>query len=298
MDNHHLRAILLKLQDRLSDNDRKRLHFFLGNDIPRRIRDDPSLSGTLSLMESLFDQDKISEYDFTFLINAFTEIQCIDAAKVLTEHMKRLQPNATLRPMQSLTSIMPPMLNQLFEDQEDTFPTNKRTLLIKAGQKFGGTGGSLFDDSSTKNFTCSHYLSRIIIRNDNDDDGMPLDWIQFIYSSSYDQNSVIEGQTHGFRRTSEVSQFLLEKDERIYKIRGKLSNVTLSSQDGTLFSTILVRGLQFFTSKGRASRSYDHLEGKVFTEEYDGYTLGYATGRSGLFIDQLQFYWYRTVVTQ
>ncbi|CAF5012293.1 unnamed protein product [Rotaria sp. Silwood1] len=256
MDHHHLRAILLKLQDRLSDNDRKRLHFFLGNDIPRRIRDDPSLSGTLSLMESLFDQDKISEYDFTFLINAFTEIQCIDAAKVLTG-----------------------------------------TLLIKAGQKFGGTGGSLFDDSSTKNFTCSHYLSRIIIRNDNDDD-MPLDWIQFIYSSSYDQNSVIEGQTHGFRRTSEVSQFLLEKDERIYKIRGKLSNVTLSSQDGTLFSTILVRGLQFFTSKGRTSRSYDHLEGEVFTEEYDGYTLGYATGRSGLFIDQLQFYWYRTVVTQ
>jgi hypothetical protein len=84
MDNHHhLRSIILKLQDRLSDNDRKRLHFFLANDVPRRIRDDPTLTGTLNLMESLFDQDKISEQDFTFLIDAFRGIQCVDAVKLL-----------------------------------------------------------------------------------------------------------------------------------------------------------------------------------------------------------------------
>lgn len=34
-------------------------------------------------MDSLIDQDKINEQDFTFLINAFDEIQCIDAAKLL-----------------------------------------------------------------------------------------------------------------------------------------------------------------------------------------------------------------------
>ena len=83
MDNHHLRSIILKLQDRLSDNDRQRLHFFLGDDVPRRIRDNPTLNGTLNLMESLFDQDKINERDFTFLIDAFKEIQCIDAVKLL-----------------------------------------------------------------------------------------------------------------------------------------------------------------------------------------------------------------------
>jgi hypothetical protein len=83
MDNHHLRGIILALDNRLSDSDRRRLHFFLGNDVPRRIRDDPSLGGTLSLMESLFDQDKINEQDFTFLINAFDEIQCIDAVNLL-----------------------------------------------------------------------------------------------------------------------------------------------------------------------------------------------------------------------
>jgi hypothetical protein len=76
----------LKLQDRLSDDDRKCLHFFLGNDVPRRIRDDPSLGGTLRLMESLFDQDKINKQDFTFLINACDEIRCIDAVKLLRDN--------------------------------------------------------------------------------------------------------------------------------------------------------------------------------------------------------------------
>ena len=55
----------------------------MGSDVPRRIRDDPSLGGTLNLMESLFDQDKISERDFTFLINVFDEIRCFDAVKIL-----------------------------------------------------------------------------------------------------------------------------------------------------------------------------------------------------------------------
>ena len=75
--------MILKIQDKLSDNDRKCLHFFLGPDVPRRIRDDPSLGGTLNLMESLFDQDKINEQDCTFLINAFEQIRCLDAAKIL-----------------------------------------------------------------------------------------------------------------------------------------------------------------------------------------------------------------------
>lgn len=83
MDKIHLRGLILKLQDCLTDSDRQRLHFFLGNDVPRQIRDDPTLNGTLRLMESLFDQDKINEGDFTFLINAFNAIQCIDAVKLL-----------------------------------------------------------------------------------------------------------------------------------------------------------------------------------------------------------------------
>ncbi|CAF1125982.1 unnamed protein product [Rotaria sp. Silwood1] len=83
MDKNHLRGIILKLQDYLSDNDRQRLHFFLGDSVPRQIRDDQTLSGTLKLMESLLDQDKINESDVTFLINAFDAIQCIDGVKLL-----------------------------------------------------------------------------------------------------------------------------------------------------------------------------------------------------------------------
>ena len=83
MDNQQLRSIIIKLESRLSDDDRERLHFYLGNDVPRKIRDDASLRGTLRLMDSLFDQDKINEQDFTFLIRAFEQIQCRDAVRLL-----------------------------------------------------------------------------------------------------------------------------------------------------------------------------------------------------------------------
>ncbi|CAF0747296.1 unnamed protein product [Adineta steineri] len=119
MDNHRLRAIILKLQDRLSNDDRKRLHFYLGNDVPRRIRDDSTLGGTLSLMDSLFDQDKVNEKDFTFLINAFDEIQCIDAVKLLREHWRHNQSDIQNQSVESLSMIMPAMINQLLEDQDE-----------------------------------------------------------------------------------------------------------------------------------------------------------------------------------
>ncbi|CAF1271625.1 unnamed protein product [Adineta steineri] len=119
MDNHRLRAMILKLQDRLSNDDRKRLHFYLGNDVPRRIRDDPTLGGTLSLMDSLFDQDKVNEKDFTFLINAFDEIQCIDAVKLLREHWRHNQSDAHNQSVESLSMILPPVINQLFEDLDE-----------------------------------------------------------------------------------------------------------------------------------------------------------------------------------
>ena len=83
MDHQQLRSIIIKLESRLSDDDRERLHFYLGNDVPRKIRDDASLRGTLRLMDSLFDQDKINEQDFTFLIRAFEQIQCRDAVSLL-----------------------------------------------------------------------------------------------------------------------------------------------------------------------------------------------------------------------
>jgi hypothetical protein len=77
------RALLIKLQDCLTDNDRRRLHFIVGDTIPRQLRDDPTLGGTLNLLESLFDQAKINEQDFDYLIHAFNEIHCYQAVKRL-----------------------------------------------------------------------------------------------------------------------------------------------------------------------------------------------------------------------
>lgn len=74
-----LRTLIVRLQDCRSEDDRKRLHFFL--------KSDASLSGTLSLIESLFEQDKIHEDGFTFLLNAFDEIRCPDAVKLLRDYL-------------------------------------------------------------------------------------------------------------------------------------------------------------------------------------------------------------------
>ncbi len=83
MDNHDLRAIILRIEDRLSEDDRVRLHFFLQDDVPRRYIDDLSLVGTLNLIDSLITQDIINENNVHFLINAFNTIHCFDAVNLL-----------------------------------------------------------------------------------------------------------------------------------------------------------------------------------------------------------------------
>jgi len=136
MGNRHLRSILLNLQYRLSDNDRERLHFYLKNDVPRQVGDDSTLSGTLKLMQSLFDQDKINEKDFTLLIDAFKQIQCFDAVHLLNgffyfflnsiwfnvidvEHQRRMLLSGLNQSTQSLASIMPSLIEEFINDYED-----------------------------------------------------------------------------------------------------------------------------------------------------------------------------------
>jgi hypothetical protein len=53
--------------------------------------------------------------------------------------------------------------------------------------------------------------------------------------------------------------------------------------------------LKFITTKVRSIPPDIYLAGNdVELEYFPGYTLGYVTGKSGLRIDQLQFFWYRT----
>lgn len=93
------RALLIRIQDQLSDNDRRRFHFLIGDIIPRHQRDDCTLGGTLTLLESLFDRAIINEDYLDFLIRVFHHIQCHDAVKRLQDYQSIRTPIKTTRPV-------------------------------------------------------------------------------------------------------------------------------------------------------------------------------------------------------
>ena len=160
--------------------------------------------------------------------------------------------------------------------------------LIKAGTQFGGTGGGPFDDSSMISFIPSHYLSGML---SGDNFGSPFAWCQFLYSSPDNPDNILESQVHGTRRTTdEIERFILMRNERINKVQIVVDRQTLLVNDIER-SVPLIRGVRFFTTQGRQSSSLDHIEGERSTEQFNGYTVAYVTGRKGLLIDQLQFHW-------
>ena len=173
----------------------------------------------------------------------------------------------------------------------DILPSNAwpilDTSLIKSGTKFGGTGGGRFDDSSISNFTPLHYLRGMITGYDT----VPLSWCQFLYSSPYNFENILESDVHGTSSTSDVVQrFVLSGNERINKVQVVVNNKILYVND-IRQSVPLIQGVRLFTTEGRQSQSIDHIEGERFTEQFEGHTVKYVTGRKGLYIDQLQFHW-------
>jgi hypothetical protein len=91
-------------------------------------------------------------------------------------------------------------------------------------------------------------------------------------------------------------KYHLNDNERVEKVQIKaLFETFINANNGLKFTTKIIRGLQFITTKGRRIPSGIPLTGNdVETEQFLGYTLGYVTGKSGLRIDQLQFFWYRS----
>lgn len=83
MEAMDFRTVLLKIQNLLSDKDRECLHFLLGDDVPRNLRDDSTIGGTLRVLQTLLDKDKINDQDCDYLIKALIKIECFDAAKRL-----------------------------------------------------------------------------------------------------------------------------------------------------------------------------------------------------------------------
>ena len=75
MDADRLHAIILELHDRFNDEDWERVHFYLGTNSQSMVN--------RSLMGSLFEQDKVNEEHFTFLLNLFEKNQSHNAVKFL-----------------------------------------------------------------------------------------------------------------------------------------------------------------------------------------------------------------------
>lgn len=85
MDSLHLRTVIIKSLRQLSDDDRKRLHFYFGHVVSRRMRDDISHSGTLAVIDSLSDKGIIDRNNSAFLIDAFDGIECVDVVNRLRD---------------------------------------------------------------------------------------------------------------------------------------------------------------------------------------------------------------------
>ncbi|CAF1329257.1 unnamed protein product [Adineta ricciae] len=162
---------------------------------------------------------------------------------------------------------------------------------IKSGNKFGGLeGGHSFDDFIENGLTSSHYLCGMITGCNK----YPLDWCQFCYSSlNDDKKLIIKSELQGTYGSDEIiERFCIKKNERINKVQVIVDYITLYV-DEVRKLVPLVRGIRLFTTNGRSSGSIDHLNGELYTEEIPGYFVGYVMGRSGAFIDQLQFHWYK-----
>lgn len=77
------RALLLKIQDSLSDEDRIQLHFVFGNDIPRTLQSDGSLEASLQALEKLMERSKFSKDNINYLVRSLEAIHRLDCAERL-----------------------------------------------------------------------------------------------------------------------------------------------------------------------------------------------------------------------
>jgi hypothetical protein len=162
-------------------------------------------------------------------------------------------------------------------------------LFTKIGSKFGGVGGGAFDDSLMHNFTCSHYLRGMVAQRGF----YPSNWFQFLYSSPSSPDQIIKGNIHGSRSKDDIPEtFILNNDERIYKIQVVYENTSYYKNKIKKIARA-VRGIRLFTTKGRSSPPLDHKTGTKVTEEFIGYTVSYVSGKSGIYLDQIQFHWFR-----
>ncbi|CAF1087351.1 unnamed protein product [Rotaria sordida] len=112
------RHFLLLILDDLSDIDRCRLHFVLGKQIPRRLRQSNSIENTIQIFEYLIDTGKI----FTCLVEALSACGRSDWSKILkdfetTSSLSITQPHRQSHTEMTLTKST---LDEIIDDEEDS----------------------------------------------------------------------------------------------------------------------------------------------------------------------------------
>jgi hypothetical protein len=113
--------------------------------------------------------------------------------------------------------------------------------------------------------------------------------VRFIYGA---ESSSIQNVYHGQPMKTDPTllneKFMMENGERINKVTWYVGK-HIWQVGGELIPFVL--GIQFYTTSGRKSQLYGSTKGEVQTESNDGFTFGYARGRSVTLIDQLQIVW-------
>ena len=81
---------------------------------------------------------------------------------------------------------------------------------------------------------------------------------------------------------------MMESGERITTLTSYVGTTEMFYADKLI---TFVLGVRFGTNKGRSSRLFGSKIGEKKVETHDGCVFGYASGRAGSLIDQLQVVW-------
>jgi hypothetical protein len=114
-------------------------------------------------------------------------------------------------------------------------------------------------------------------------------------SDRYNHVGKHRGRDRGKVDSLELNQdaFILQPNDAIEKI-----TVYIGRRQRFLWDprTIpIVTAIQFYTVKGHVSDLFGSTkDAEQITEHFPGYTFAYAKGRSGLWVDKLQFIWLKT----
>lgn len=163
-------------------------------------------------------------------------------------------------------------------------------LPIKPGQKFGHSiDGTDFDDSTLPEFTYSHYFNEFAARHDS----QGFEIYQFLYYSPYSKSRKIESPFYGNASFDASHEHAFGISDQIERVEGVLVNETIRTSDGRNLTKCIITSLRFI-SKGGEDNYYKRSNGIRFSESFPNYVLAYITGKSGQYIEQIQFYWYRT----